>query len=55
MLGAARHLQSGGILVMEIGSGRQRVEHAFPRTEFTWADTPGGGGVLILTREQLPT
>lgn len=53
--GAARHLRPGGILVMEVGDGRPRVEHAFPGIEFIWPDTPGGGDVLIVSREQLPS
>ena len=51
---AATHLRPGGVLVMEVGNGRRRVERAFPRTEFTWPDVPGGGDVLIVRREQLP-
>lgn len=51
---AAAYLKPGGTLVMEVGSGRRRVERAFPRVEFTWAETPGGGDVLIVQREQLP-
>ena len=55
LLKAARHLRPGGILVMEVGDGRRRVERAFPRIEFTWPDTQGGGDVLIVSREQLPS
>jgi ribosomal protein L3 glutamine methyltransferase len=51
---AAARLKPGGILVMEVGSGRRRVDRAFPRSAFTWAETPGGGDVLIARREQLP-
>ena len=51
---AAAHLRPRGILVMEVGSGRRRVERAFPRVDFTWADVPGGGDVLVVRREQLP-
>jgi len=51
---AAAYLGPGGMLVMEVGSGRLRVERAFPRVEFTWPDVPGGGDVLIARREQLP-
>lgn len=50
---AAAHLGPAGLLCMEVGSGRRRLERAFPRMPFTWAETPGGGGVLILSREQL--
>jgi ribosomal protein L3 glutamine methyltransferase len=50
---AADHLNPGGLLVMEIGSGRRRIERAFPRVEFTWAETRGGGDVLVVGRDQL--
>jgi len=54
LLRAAAYLRPGGMLVMEVGNGRLRVERAFPRIEFTWPDVPGGGDVLIASREQLP-
>jgi len=52
---APRHLRPAGTLVMEVGDGRRRVERAFPAIEFTWIDTPGGGDVLAVSREQLPS
>jgi ribosomal protein L3 glutamine methyltransferase len=52
---APGHLRPGGTLVMEVGDGRLRVERAFPAIDFTWADTPGGGDVLVVSREQLPS
>ena len=51
---APGYLNPAGLLVMEVGDGRQRVERAFPRVAFTWAETAGGGGVLVVRREQLP-
>lgn len=51
---AGDHLEPGGMLVMEVGSGRARVERAFPRIPFIWAATPGGGDVLVARREDLP-
>lgn len=51
---AAAYLKPGGMLVMEVGSGRRRVERAYPRIEFIWPDVAGGGDVLIVRREQLP-
>ena len=51
---AGSHLEPGGMLVMEVGSGRARVERAFPRIPFIWAATPGGGDVLVARREDLP-
>ena len=51
---AAAHLRPGGLLVMEVGSGRRQVERAFARTAFIWAATPGGGDVLVARRDELP-
>jgi ribosomal protein L3 glutamine methyltransferase len=51
---AAAHLEPGGALVMEVGRGRARVGRAFPRVPFTWAETAGGGDVLVVRREELP-
>ena len=51
---APAHLQPGGWLVMEVGHYRPRVERAFPRLPFIWAETSGGDDcVLILQREAL--
>jgi ribosomal protein L3 glutamine methyltransferase len=50
---SARHLAPGGVLVVEIGSGRRRLEKACPRLPLTWLDASGGGDVFLVTREQL--
>ncbi|MBM3357036.1 MAG: 50S ribosomal protein L3 N(5)-glutamine methyltransferase [Betaproteobacteria bacterium] len=50
---ARGHLNPGGLLVVEVGGGRQRVERAFPRLPFYWPDTAGGETVFLLEREQL--
>lgn len=51
---AAAHLNPRGILVVEVGHNRARVEKAFPRLEFTWPLTSGGDDcVFLLEREQL--
>lgn len=50
---ASRHLYPGGHLVVEVGAGRNAVERACPRLQFTWLDTDGGGDVFLLTRGQL--
>jgi ribosomal protein L3 glutamine methyltransferase len=51
---ASRYLRAGGILVVEVGNTELRVRRRFPRLPFTWLQfAHGGGGVFLLTREQL--
>jgi ribosomal protein L3 glutamine methyltransferase len=50
---AGAHLNPGGLLVVEVGSARRRVERAFPRSEFLWPETGSGHPVFIATRAQL--
>lgn len=53
---AGTHLHPGGWLVMEVGHYRPRVERAFPRMPFIWAETSGGDDcVLMLQKESLPS
>ena len=47
------HLNPGGLLVVEVGSGRRRVERAFPDRDFIWPEMETGYPVFIATREQL--
>lgn len=52
--GAAEFLRPGGWLVVEVGHNRRRVERAFPRIPFIWADTSAGDDcVFLLQREDL--
>lgn len=53
LLGAAAHLNPGGMLVVEVGSGRRRLERAFPRVQFTWPEVTGGDTVFVVQREEI--
>jgi ribosomal protein L3 glutamine methyltransferase len=51
---AARYLRAGGILILEVGNTERAVRRHYPHWPFTWLQfARGGGGVLMLTREQL--
>ena len=51
---APKHLNDGGLLVVEVGFNREGMEAAFPELPLTWAETSAGDGVVFLaTREEL--
>ncbi|MEO7728752.1 MAG: 50S ribosomal protein L3 N(5)-glutamine methyltransferase [Burkholderiales bacterium] len=51
---AAGYLGPHGLLVVEVGHYRQRIEAAFPHYAFVWPDTSGGDDcVFILERREL--
>jgi len=54
LAGAVRHLEPGGLLVVEVGDSERAVQRAWPRVPFTWLGFErGGGGVFLLTEGQL--
>ncbi len=51
---AKRHLNPGGLLVVEIGHNRKALERAYPALPFAWpAFAQGDGFVFVLRREAL--
>jgi ribosomal protein L3 glutamine methyltransferase len=51
---AARHLRPRGLLIVEVGNSERAVRRAYRRLPFVWLEfARGGGGVFLLTREQL--
>lgn len=51
---APKHLNPGGILVVEIGHNRDVLEAAYPELPFSWLETSAGDEfVFLLRREQL--
>jgi ribosomal protein L3 glutamine methyltransferase len=51
---AARHLRPRGLLIVEVGNTEHAVRRAWRHLPFVWLQFErGGGGVFLLTREQL--
>jgi ribosomal protein L3 glutamine methyltransferase len=50
---AHAHLEPGGLLVVEVGRGKRRLERAFPRVPFTWPETAAGHAVFVVSRDDL--
>ncbi len=53
---AATHLTSQGVLMVEVGTGREILEREYPHLPFLWLDTAGSQGeVLALERTSMPS
>jgi ribosomal protein L3 glutamine methyltransferase len=52
---AQGHLASGGLLVMEVGDGRETLERSFPSLPLTWLTTSAGDDMVFLAhKDDLP-
>jgi len=54
LLGAAEHLNPGGILICEVGNTEEALQDAFPDVPFVWLEFErGDGGVFVLEYQDL--
>ncbi len=49
---ARSHLAPGGVLVVEVGDGREAVERSFPDLPLTWLTTSAGDDMVFLAHEE---
>ena len=48
---APNHLNKGGTLICEIGTGREIIEAEFPELNLQWLDTEQSQGEMFLLRK----
>lgn len=54
LAGAGKHLNRGGILIVEVGDSEEALVAACPGVPFTWLEFErGGGGIFLLTEAQV--
>jgi len=50
---SSAHLQPRGLLLVEVGRGRRRLERLFGEIPFVWPETAAGGDVFLIERDGL--
>lgn len=54
LLGALKHLNENGLLIVEVGNSQEALNQRYPEVSFLWLEFERGGeGVFALTKEQL--
>lgn len=53
MAESSEHLHPRGLLVVEVGRGRRRVERTFSTVPFIWPETEAGSAVFVIEREEI--
>ena len=54
LMESGAHLKPKGLLVVEVGRGRRRLERSLPRIGFVWPEAVAGSAVFLVERDGLP-